>query len=68
MLIFMTKVLRIISNRQMSQERNIKWLNDRRIVYRRDPILMYLLLKPNNINTTLMVRINVITCLIARLK
>ena len=27
----------IISNKQMSQDRNLKWLNDRRIVYRRDP-------------------------------
>jgi|TARA_R110001599_G_scaffold120333_1_gene291340 hypothetical protein len=26
------------SNRQMSQDRNIKWLNDRRILYRQDPI------------------------------
>ena len=27
----------IISNKQMSQDRNLKWLNNRRIVYRRDP-------------------------------
>jgi hypothetical protein len=26
------------SNRQMSHDRNIKWLNDRRILYRQDPI------------------------------
>jgi len=32
------KVIIINSNKQMSQERNIKWLNDRRVKYRRNPI------------------------------
>ena len=26
------------SNRLMSHDRNLKWLNDRRVIYRRDPI------------------------------
>ena len=31
-------IINNISNRLMSQRRNIKWLNDRRIIYRRNPI------------------------------
>ena len=35
----MTIAIKIInSNRLMSHDRNLKWLNDRRIIYRRDPI------------------------------
>ena len=52
----------------MSRERNMKWLNDRHVIYRRDPV--------NDIPTTEtkhykyyeMVRMSVITYLTARLR
>ena len=52
----------------MSHDRNIKWLNDRRIVYRQDPITDIPSIETEQYKYYLMVRMNVITCLIARLR